>query len=149
MFRSRSGLFSDVAGLIASLSPSIGRVVREGGARADGVRRRVRTAQRAVRRAAGEARQQTEQALTALGVQSAGAAPVIDVEQVGADVGAVRALARRATQALVVLAATVVLGVALLSLGVFAGAAAFAFVLVTRGLGLRVDVPGFRPATVG
>jgi hypothetical protein len=45
-----------------------------------------------------------------------------------------------------VLLAMSILGIALWSLGIFVGSALLAFVVVTRGLGLRIDIPVPRPA---
>ena len=108
------------------------------------LRRQVEATARAVR----QARAQTEQAMAALGLQQAGPeTPVIDVEPRpgGLVHDAVRGLARQAIRGALLLATLVLLGAALWSIGVFIGASLLAFVVVTRGLGLRIDVSP-RPA---
>jgi hypothetical protein len=97
---------------------------------------RLRSRVRAVRRAAADVKRQTDQALQALGVQTTPPSPVIDVKP---GRSAAKAVAARALQGVAAVAATVLLGLALLSLGMFVGAALLAFVVVTRGLGLRID----------
>ncbi|MBM4281878.1 MAG: hypothetical protein FJ137_14360 [Deltaproteobacteria bacterium] len=101
---------------------------------------RLRSRVRAVRRAAADVKRQTDQALQALGVQTAPPSPVIDVQPGRtAARSAARAVVARALQGVAAVAATVLLGLALLSLGMFVGAALLAFVVVTRGLGLHID----------
>lgn len=74
-------------------------------------------------------------------------ADTIDVEppRRGLVDGAVRSVVRQTTRGMLVFAAAVLLGAALWSLGIFVGASLLAFVVVTRGLGLRIDVSP-RPA---
>lgn len=98
-----------------------------------------------------DARARTEQAMQALGLSPPRPeADVIDVD-VNTDAnhglvgGAVRGLVRHTTRGLLLVAAAVLLGAALWSLGIFLGASLLAFVVVTRGLGLRIDVSP-RPA---
>jgi hypothetical protein len=109
---------------------------------------RLRQQVRAVRRAAAAARAQTDQALRALGVDPGRtAAPVIDVAAARRGAAAhLHAAGRRALQGAAVASAAILLGLALLSLGIFAGAAILAFVVVTRGLGLHIDLRAPRPA---
>jgi hypothetical protein len=100
---------------------------------------RLRSRVRAVRRAASEARQQTEQALQALGVNTGRpAAQVIDVDPRRQSMFQV--IAARTLQGLAVAASMVLLGIALWSLGMFLGASLLAFVVVTRALGLHIDL---------
>jgi hypothetical protein len=107
----------------------------------DALRLRVRDVRRSVRRAGEQARVQTDQALAALGLPPTPPNPVIDVAAHDAGAaGPTRALVRGAVRGLALVSATVLLGVALLALGIFAGAAFLAFLVVTRGLGLRIDV---------
>ncbi len=67
-----------------------------------------------------------------------------DVIDVGGRASRLPALAKRVVQAIAVGASFVLLGLAMLSLGIFAGAAALAYLVITKGLGLRIDVA--RPA---
>lgn len=110
------------------------------------VRRRVR----AFRKRVDEVQHRADAALAALGVPRPDPSEhdVIDVGSGSGNivVDAVKQLARRASQGLMLLLAMSVLGVALWSLGIFVGAALLAFVVVTRGLGLRIDIPMPRPA---
>jgi hypothetical protein len=109
------------------------------------LRRQVEATARAVR----QAQAQTEQAMAALGLKPPGPdAPVIDVEAPGGGLvkGAIRGLARNALRGALLLATLVLLGAALWSLGIFIGASLLAFVVVTRGLGLRIDLSTPRPA---
>jgi hypothetical protein len=107
---------------------------------------RLRRQVRATRRAVQDARAQTVQALERLGVRpptadASGAGPVVDVEASGGGVGSVvRGLVRRTGQGIFFVVAVVLLGAALMSLGMFVAASLLAFVVVTRGLGLRVDL---------
>lgn len=107
------------------------------------LRRQVEATARAVR----QARAQTEQAMAALGLQPPAPETVIDVDTRGGGLvkDAVRGLARQALRGTLFLATLVLLGAALWSLGIFIGASLLAFVVVTRGLGLRIDVSP-RPA---
>jgi hypothetical protein len=109
---------------------------------------RLRLRLRAVRRAAASAREQTDAALVALGVARGPEAPVIDVDTAPRHPG--RRLGRRAARAVVraasLVTATLLLGLALWALGVFTGLAALAFLVATRGLGLRIDLAAPRPA---
>lgn len=107
------------------------------------LRRQVEATARAIRKA----QAQTEQAMSALGLSPpAPEAPVIDVAPRGGLVNdAVRGLARATLRGALFLATLVLLGAALWSLGIFIGASMLAFVVVTRGLGLRIDVTP-RPA---
>jgi hypothetical protein len=110
----------------------------------DRLRRRVDAVAHDVRRA----RAETDQALRHLGfTPPTPDADVIDVEapRHGLVGGAVRGVVRQTTRGLMLLAAAVLLGAALWSLGIFLGASLLAFVVVTRGLGLRIDVSP-RPA---
>jgi len=110
----------------------------------DRLRRRVDAVARDVTRA----RAQTEQALRTLGIEPPPPdADVIDVEtgDHGLVGGAVRSVVRQTTRGLMLVAAAVLLGAALWSLGIFLGASLLAFVVLTRGLGLRIDVTP-RPA---
>ncbi len=109
---------------------------------------RLRLQVRAVRRAATEARAQTDQALRAFGIDSArAAAPVIDVAADRRGPAAVAtAVGKAMLQGAAIATAAILLGLALLSLGIFAGAAALAFVVVTRGLGLHIDLRAPRAA---
>jgi hypothetical protein len=106
---------------------------------------RLRRQVQATRRAVDDARTQTVQALERLGVRpptgeaSGDAGPVVDVEAGGVG-GAVRGLVRRTGQGIFFVVAVVLLGAALMSLGMFVAASLLAFVVVTRGLGLRVDL---------
>jgi len=106
---------------------------------------RLRRHVQATRRAVDDARAQTVQALERLGVRppTAAAGPVVDVEASDRVVGlggVVRGLVRRTGQGIFFLVAVVLLGAALMSLGMFVAASLLAFVVVTRGLGLRVDL---------
>jgi hypothetical protein len=110
---------------------------------------RLRRQVRAVSRAAKAARDQTDQALRALGMDTRrDPTPVIDVAvERGSPVAkAARAAARGLLHSAAIATAAVLLGIALLSLGMFAGAAVLAFVVVTRGLGLHIDLRTPRPA---
>jgi uncharacterized membrane protein len=138
--------FTDpLAEALTHLGDALGRGPR---ARWESLRRQLRDIERSLRRAADDARTQTEQALAALGVPTAPAAPVIDVGAAGGDrpPGPVHTMARQAVRSLAVVSATVLIGIALLALGIFAGAALLAFVVITRGLGLRIDVGAPRAA---
>jgi hypothetical protein len=110
------------------------------------LRRRVRQFKKRV----DEVQQRADAALVALGVPrpDPSAADVIDVGSGSGNivVDTVKQLARRTSQGLMLLLAMSVLGIALWSLGIFVGSALLAFVVVTRGLGLRIDIPVPRPA---
>jgi hypothetical protein len=110
------------------------------------LRRRVRQFKKRV----DEVQQRADAALVALGVPrpDPSAADVIDVGSGSGNivVDTVKQLARRTSQGLMLLLAMSVLGIALWSLGIFVGSALLAFVVVTRGLGLRIDIPVRRPA---
>lgn len=107
---------------------------------------RLRRQVQATRRAVDDARAQTVQALERLGVRpptgdASADGPVVDVEASDGGVGgAVRGLVRRTGQGIFFVVAVVLLGAALMSLGMFVAASLLAFVVVTRGLGLRVDL---------
>jgi hypothetical protein len=110
------------------------------------LRRRVRQFKKRV----DDVQQRADAALFALGVPRADPAEH-DVVDVGSGSGnividTVKQLARRTSQGLMVLLAMSILGIALWSLGIFVGSALLAFVVVTRGLGLRIDIPVPRPA---
>ena len=110
----------------------------------DRLRRRVDAVSREVHRA----RAQTEQALRTLGLEPPPPdADVIDVDtgRHGLVGGTVRSVVRQTTRGLMLFAAAILLGAALWSLGIFLGASLLAFVVLTRGLGLRIDVSP-RPA---
>lgn len=110
----------------------------------DQLRRRVDAVARDVHRA----RAQTEQALRTLGLEPPTPdVHVVDVETGGHGIvgGAVRGVIRQTTRGLMLLASAILLGAALWSLGIFLGASLLAFVVVTRGLGLRIDMSP-RPA---
>ena len=110
--------------------------------------RQLRLQVHSVRRAVFELEQQVEQAKVRFGLQSA-PQKRSDIVDVGPRAGLRSTLAvalKRGAQGLLLAGSFALLGFALLSLGMFAGAVALAFVVVTRGLGLRVDVKG--PAAV-
>jgi hypothetical protein len=112
-------------------------------------RERLRRRVDAVARDLRQARDETGRAMAALGLSPpAPEGDIVDVEvdpAGGAVVGAVRGLVRQTTRGLLLVVAAVLLGAALWSLGIFLGASLLAFVVVTRGLGLRIDVSP-RPA---
>ncbi|HEY1100543.1 MAG TPA: hypothetical protein VGF99_16500, partial [Myxococcota bacterium] len=84
-----------------------------------------------------------EQVLLSLGVElpKADTGDVIDVDTDGSLIrNTVKQLVRRTSQGLMLFVAVAVFGVVLWSLGIFVGAAMLAFVVVTRGLGLRIDL---------
>jgi len=101
---------------------------------------------RVLRRAVADLENQTVLALERLGVQP----PPNDVTEAVVDVGQkpslLKALAVQSARGVALVVSFLVLGFALLSLGMFVGAAALAFLLITRGLGLRVDVARPVPA---
>ena len=107
-----------------------------------------------MRQATATARATAEQALVAVGMRPAVVddSTVVDVGPAAPVTGgalildAVKRLARRTSQGVLLFVAVAVLGVALWSLGLFVGAALLVFVIVTRGLGLRLDVATPRPA---
>ena len=108
-----------------------------------------------MRTATWAARASAEQALVAMGIRPADfgardAGDIIDVTPPATGAGlildTVKRLAKRTSQGVLLFVAVAVLGVALWSLGLFVGAALLAFVIVTRGLGLRIDVAAPRPA---
>lgn len=109
----------------------------------DRLRRRVDAVSRDLRRA----RAETERAMASLGLSPpAPEGDVVDVDPPGTVVGgAVRGLVRQTTRGVLLVAAAILLGAALWSLGIFLGASLLAFVVVTRGLGLHIDVAP-RPA---
>lgn len=110
------------------------------------LRRRVRGFKKRV----DDVQQRADAALVALGIPrpDPAAHDVIDVGSGSGNivVDAVKQVVRRTSQGLMLLVAMSVLGVALWSLGIFVGAALLAFVIVTRGLGLRIDIPVPRAA---
>ena len=107
-----------------------------------------------MRQATATARANAEQALVAMGVRPAAFddSAVIDVGPAASVTGgalildAVKRLAKRTSQGVLLFVAVAVVGIALWSLGVFVGAALLAFVIVTRGLGLRIDLAAPRPS---
>jgi hypothetical protein len=104
---------------------------------------RLRRRVHATRRAVDDMRTQATAALEQLGVRprSTPAGAVVDVVAADAGVGgAVRGLLRRTGQAMVLMVSAALLGAALWSLGIFMATSLLAFVIVTRGLGLRVDL---------
>lgn len=103
------------------------------------LRRRVGEVEAAVQ----TARARAEQVLLSVGVElpKADTGDVIDVDTDGSLIrNTVKQLVRRTSQGLMLFVAVAVFGVALWSLGIFVGAAMLAFVVVTRGLGLRIDL---------
>lgn len=102
---------------------------------------------RVLRRAVADLENQTVMALERLGVQTPPKDPVPEaVVDVGQKPSALKTLAVRSAQGIALVVSFLALGFALLSLGMFVGAAALAFLLITRGLGLRVDVARPVPA---
>ena len=100
-------------------------------------------------RAVAELRQQVEQAKERFGLHSGPASKRSAIVDIGARApwtSTLGSLLKRGAQGCLLVGCFALLGFALLSLGVFAGAAALAFVMVTRGLGWRVDVKS--PAAV-
>lgn len=102
-----------------------------------------------VERRAAEVKAQTDAAMTALGMPSTKtqeASPIIDVGGIGGKgdtsllLAGIKSVGRTAVRGLSFVAAVFLLGAALWSLGFFVGAALLAFVIVTKGLGLRIDV---------
>lgn len=92
-----------------------------------------------------DVRTQTEAAMTAMGMLTPtpqDQAPIIDVGPASSSpvVAVFNALARACVRGLSFVAGVVLLGAALWSLGIFVSTALLAFVVVTRGMGLRVDV---------
>jgi hypothetical protein len=107
----------------------------------DRLRRRVNTVSRDLRRV----RAETGRAMASLGLSLAPEGDVVDVAPPKSGGGALRGLVRQATRGVLLVAAAILLGAALWSLGIFLGASLLAFVVVTRGLGLHIDVAP-RPA---
>lgn len=110
--------------------------------------RQLRLQMNAVRRALAEFETQAELVRERFGLQSPQQNKQDVVVDVGARVGVVgvvASLAKRTVQGVLLATSFALLGFAMLALGMFAGAAALAFLLITRGLGLRVDLPS-RPA---
>ncbi|MDP2339333.1 MAG: hypothetical protein Q8O67_00125 [Deltaproteobacteria bacterium] len=108
--------------------------------------KQLRLQMNAVRRAIAELETQTEIVKERLGLQTE-PKKQNDVVDVGprSRVGVFQVLAsvaKRSAQGVLLAVSFGLLGFALLSLGMFAGAAALAFLVITRGLGLRIDVPG-------
>ena len=104
---------------------------------------RLRRRVHATRRAVDDVRSQAASALEQMGVRprSDPAGSVVDVVAAGAGFGAaLRGLARRTGQGIVLMVSAALLGAALWSLGIFMATSLLAFVIVTRGLGLRVDL---------
>jgi len=106
-----------------------------------------------VREATSSARATAEQALSSMGLRPAAFddGDVIDVAPAAASgtaliLDTVKRLAKRTSQGVLLFVAVAVLGIAMWSLGLFVGAALLAFVIVTRGLGLRIDIAAPRPA---
>jgi hypothetical protein len=105
---------------------------------------------RAFKKRVDDVQHSADAALAAVGVPRPDPAErdVIDVGSGSGNIAvdAVKQLVRRTSQGLMLLLAISVLGVALWSLGIFVGAALLAFVIITRGLGLRIDIPMPQPA---
>lgn len=102
---------------------------------------------RVLRRAVADLESQTVIALERLGVQPPPKDPAQDaVVDVGQKPSVLKALAVQSARGVALVVSFLALGFALLSLGMFVGAAALAFLLITRGLGLRVDVARPVPA---
>jgi len=89
-----------------------------------------------------DAQVQATQALAALGVKPPAPEPeTIDVTPPDTSLaGRARGALKLVTQGALIVVAFAVLGVALWSLGLFVSASLLAFVIVTRGLGLRVEL---------
>ncbi len=86
-----------------------------------------------------------ENAMAAMGVKPpAEEGPVVDVGDTSAGPGVVASLARRTAKGLMLVTAASLLVCALWALGMFAAASVLAFMVLTRGLGLRIDLN--RPA---
>ncbi len=105
--------------------------------------KQLRLQMNAVRRALTEFEAQAELAKERFGLPTR-ATNKDDVVDIGPPTGVLTALGvavKRTAQGCLLAASFALLGVALLSLGMFAGAAALAFVVITRGLGLRVIRP--------
>jgi len=96
-----------------------------------------------------QARAETERAMASLGLcPPAPEGEVVDVDPVvgiGVVTSAVRGIVRQTTRGLLLVAAAVLFGAALWSLGIFVSTSLLAFVVVTRGLGLHIDLAP-RPA---
>lgn len=101
----------------------------------------VRLQAKTLRRAVDDLEAQSNAVLARLGLeQKKQEAKRDDVIDVGGSTSRLPQLAKRVVQAIAVGASFVLLGLAMLSLGIFAGAAALAYVVITKGLGLRIDV---------
>lgn len=100
----------------------------------------LRLSARSLRRAIDDLEEQTNLTLERFGIPK----PNPKANDAVVDVGRrpVAALVKGAARGVALVVSFVALGLALLSLGVFVGAAALAFMLITRGLGLRVGVAG-------
>jgi hypothetical protein len=97
-----------------------------------------------VRRAISELETQTELVKERLGLQSEPRQrdDVVDVGAPASVLRTVAAVAKRSVQGVLLAVSFGLLGFALVALGMFAGAAALAFLVITRGLGLRINVKG-------
>ena len=102
-----------------------------------------------------QARVRAASALLALGIQPpvADRSEVIDVQPTRSGhliVDTVKRLARQTSQGvskgIALCVGVAVLGLALWAMGIFVGAAALAYVVLTRGFGLRIDLGTPRPA---
>lgn len=110
----------------------------------------VRLQAKTLRRAVDDLEAQSNAVLARFGLEPKQQEQRNDVIDVGGTGGRLPQLARRVGTAIVgavaVGASFVLLGLAMLSLGIFAGAAALAYVVITKGLGLRIDVAPPRSA---
>ncbi len=78
----------------------------------------------------------------ALGLPPPDDSPVIDVGEAPTTLtGKVAAIAKVVSRGVLAVVAIALLGFALWSLGMFVSASLVAFVVMTRGLGLRIEVP--------
>lgn len=101
---------------------------------------------RAVRRAVDDLEVQSNAVLARFGLEPKKTNKADDIVDVGDAPSRLPKMVKRGVQAVFVGVSFVLLGMALLSLGIFAGAAALAYLVITKGLGLRVDVARPRPA---
>ena len=110
--------------------------------------KQVRLQMNAVRRAIAEFEAQAELAKERFGLQTGPKKRDDDVIDVGPSarsrglVSTLGSLAKRSAQGILLVTSFALLGIAMLALGLFAGAAGLAFWVITRGLGLRIDVKG-------
>jgi hypothetical protein len=111
------------------------------------LRATIATAARRAKKTAADANVALERAMAAMGVappQDEG--DVVDVGDDPVSGGVVSSLARRTAKGLMLLTAASLLACALWALGMFAAASILAFLVLTRGLGLRIDLNAARPA---